>query len=311
MSRRASTSSGAAALKRPRKPPDPARTWARALDRRRPGLVPFVLAELATLYGTPRRDTRLDPVSELVLTILSQNTADVNSERAFEALRAAYPADGPVTVHRVVGPDGTEAPPEGWGGRGLAAGSAPDWAAVEHAPLEELMEVIRPGGLALQKAPRIQAALRHVREASGGYDLGFLAAMEPRAARDWLTRVPGIGRKTASIVLLFCFGQPLMPVDTHVERVSRRIGLVPPKAGPDEQHEVYWHLLAPEDVHAGPRAAHPARAPDLRRAPSRLRPLPARSPLPLPRPEGAIGAAEAEPGGAAAERIPARGMLAP
>jgi endonuclease-3 len=74
--------------------------------------------------------------------------------------------------------------------------------------------------------------------------------MEPRAARDWLTQVPGIGRKTASIVLLFCFGQPLMPVDTHVDRVSRRIGLVPPKAGPDEQHEVYWHLLAPEDVHA-------------------------------------------------------------
>jgi endonuclease-3 len=247
---RAAAGGGASKTKRRRRPPDPARAWARALDRRRPGLVPFVLAELAALYGTPRRDTRLDPVSELVLTILSQNTADVNSERAFEALRIAYPADGPVTVHRVVGPDGIESPPEGWGGRGLAAGSAPGWDAVEHAPLEELMEVIRPGGLAPQKAPRIQNALRHVREASGGYDLGFLAAMEPRAARDWLTQVPGIGRKTASIVLLFCFGQPLMPVDTHVDRVSRRIGLVPPKAGPDEQHEVYWHLLAPEDVHA-------------------------------------------------------------
>ena len=147
-------------------------------------------------------------------------------------------------------PDGTEAPPEGWGGRGLDAGSAPDWDAVEHAPLDELMDVIRPGGLAPQKAPRIQNALRHVREATGGrYDLDFLAAMEPRAARDWLTQVPGIGKKTASIVLLFCFGLPLMPVDTHVERVSRRIGLVPPKAGPDEQHEIYWHLLAPEDVH--------------------------------------------------------------
>ncbi len=236
------------AKRRPRSA-DPARTWARGLERRRPGLVPFVLTELAALYGTPRRDTRLDPVSELVLTILSQNTADVNSERAFEALRAAYPTDGPVTVHRVTAPDGTEAPPEGWGGRGLDAGSAPDWDALEHAPLDELMDVIRPGGLAPQKAPRIQNALRHVREATGGYDLGFLATMEPRAARDWLTQVPGIGKKTASIVLLFCFGLPLMPVDTHVERVSRRIGLVPPKAGPDEQHEVYWHLLAPEDVH--------------------------------------------------------------
>ncbi len=252
MSPREATSAKVAIRKRPGKPAHPARTWARALDRRRPGLVAFVLAELAALYGTPRRDTRLDPVSELVLTILSQNTADVNSERAFEALRAAYPTDGPVAVHRIVGPDGTEAPPEGWGGRGLDAGSAPDWDAVEHTPLDDLIDVIRPGGLALQKAPRIQAALRHVREATGGYDIGFLAAMEPRAARDWLTQVPGIGRKTASIVLLFCFGQPLMPVDTHVDRVSRRIGLVPPRAGPDEQHEVYWHLLAPEDV----RPAH-------------------------------------------------------
>lgn len=235
---------------RPRRPADPAKAWTRSLARRRPGVVEFVLAELAALYGTPRRDTRLDPVSELVLTILSQNTADVNSERAFQALRDTYPAEGPVTFHRVAGPDGSELPPEGWGGRGLDPGSAPDWDAVEHAPLDELIEIIRPGGLAPQKAPRIQAALSHVREATGGYDLAFLAGMEPRAARDWLTRLPGIGKKTASIVLLFCFGQPLMPVDTHVERVSRRIGLVPAKAGPDEQHEIYWHLLAPQDVHA-------------------------------------------------------------
>ncbi len=247
----------AAAAARPkptrrRKKSDPARTWARTLARKRPGLVPFVLHELAALYGTPRRDTRLDPVSELVLTILSQNTADVNSERAFQALRDAYPAEGPVTVHRVTAPDGTELPPEGWGGRGLDPGSAPDWAAIERAPIDELMEVIRPGGLAPQKAPRIQAALRHIREHTDGvgYDLAFLGALEPREARDWLTQVPGIGKKTASIVLLFCFGLPLMPVDTHVDRVSRRIGLVPPKAGPDEQHEIYWHLLAPEDVHA-------------------------------------------------------------
>ncbi len=238
------------ARKRSRRPADPAKTWARRLERQRPGLVPFVLTELAALYGVPRRDTRLDPVSELVLTILSQNTADVNSERAFEALRAAYPADGPVTVHRVVAPDGTEAPPEGWGGRGLDPGSAPDWAAVERAPLDELVDVIRPGGLGPQKAPRIQNALRHIREATGGagYDLALLGGMEPAAARDWLTQVPGIGKKTASIVLLFCFGLPLMPVDTHVERVSRRIGLAPPKAGPDQQHEIYRHLLQPDEV---------------------------------------------------------------
>jgi endonuclease-3 len=231
--------------------PDPARTWARALARRRPGLVPFVLSELAGLYGEPRRDARLDPVSELVLAILSQNTADVNSERAFQALRDAYPAGGPVVAHRIVRPDGTELPPEGWGGRGLDPGSAPDWGAIERAPVDELIEVIRPGGLAPQKAPRVQAALRHIRQHTDGvgHDLGFLGSLEPRAARDWLTQVPGIGNKTASIVLLFCFGKPVMPVDTHVDRVSRRIGLVPQKAGPDQQHEVFWHLLAPEEVH--------------------------------------------------------------
>ena len=236
---------------RSRRPPDPALTWVRSLRRRRPGLVEFVIERLGSLYGVPVPSQRLDPVSELVLTILSQNTADLNSERAFEALRAAYPSGGPVATHRVVGPDGTQAPPEGWGGVGLAPGAPPDWSAVEVDDVGVLTEVIRIGGLANQKAPRIQAALRTIRERSGGYDLGFLAGLPPREARDWLTAIPGIGRKTASIVLLFCFGMPLMPVDTHVERVSRRIGLAPPTAGPDEQHEIYAHvLLTPHQFYA-------------------------------------------------------------
>jgi endonuclease-3 len=235
---------------RPRRRPDPALTWVRGLRRRRPRLVDFVIDRLGDLYGVPIPSQRLDPVSELVLTILSQNTADLNSERAFEALREAYPSGGPVTTHRVVGPDGAEAPPEGWGGVGLAPGAPPDWAAVEDADIGVLIEVIRIGGLANQKGPRIQAALRTIRERSGGFDLGFLASLPPRDARDWLVAIPGIGRKTASIVLLFCFGMPLMPVDTHVERVSRRIGLAPPKAGPDEQHEIYAHLLAADQFYA-------------------------------------------------------------
>jgi endonuclease-3 len=238
------------AASRRRRPADPARTWARSLARRRPGLVDFVIDALSGAYGRPVRDPRLDPVSELVLTILSQNTADVNSERAFAALRAAYPSGGAVTAHRIVGSDGAERPPEGWGGIGLDPGAPPDWTTVEHAPLAELIDVIRPGGLGPQKAPRIQAALRTIRERAGSHDLSFLARLPPAEARDWLTAIPGIGRKTASIVLLFCFGMPLMPVDTHVERVSRRIGLVPPTAGPDEQHAIYAHLLDPRDVHA-------------------------------------------------------------
>jgi endonuclease-3 len=242
----------AAAKPRPRsrRPVDPALAWARSLRRRRPGLVEFVIEGLSGLYGVPAPAQRLDPVSELVLTILSQNTADLNSERAFEALRATYPSDGPITTHRLVRPDGMEAPPEGWGGVGLAPGAPPDWSAVEGEDVGALIEVIRIGGLANQKAPRIQAALRTIRERSGGYDLGFLAGLPSREARDWLTAIPGIGRKTASIVLLFCFGMPLMPVDTHVERVSRRIGLAPPAAGPDEQHEIYGYLLAPDQFYA-------------------------------------------------------------
>jgi endonuclease-3 len=229
---------------------DPAVAWVRKLRRARPGLVDFVIDVLSGAYGRPIHDGRLDPVSELVLTILSQNTADVNSERAFAALRAAYPSDGPVSTHRVATPDGSERAPEGWGGIGLDAGAPPDWLAVEAAPVGELIEVIRPGGLGPQKAPRIQAALRHIREHAGTHDLGFLAGMTPIAARDWLTLIPGIGKKTASIVLLFCFDMPLMPVDTHVERVSKRIGLAPLTAGPDEQHEIYGRLLDPGDVHA-------------------------------------------------------------
>jgi len=239
-----------ARLPRSRRRTDPAAAWARSLRRHRPGLVDFVIERLGDLYGVPAPSQRLDPVSELVLTILSQNTADLNSERVFEALRVAYPSGGPVTTHRVVGPDGTEAPPEGWGGIGLAPGAPPDWSAVEDAEVGALIEIIRIGGLANQKGPRIQAALRTIRERSGGYDLAFLAALPPRDARDWLTAIPGIGRKTASIVLLFCFGMPLMPVDTHVERVSRRIGLAPLASGPDEQHEIYSHLLAADQFYA-------------------------------------------------------------
>ena len=100
------------------------------------------------------------------------------------------------------------------------------------------MKVIRPAGLHTQKAPRIQATLRKIREERGDYSLEFLGDMSPLAARDWLTSIPGIGKKTASVLLLFCFDQPLMPVDRHVERVAKRIGLLPAKAlaGPRPRH---------------------------------------------------------------------------
>lgn len=156
----------------------------------------FVLERLADMYGTPAWQPRRDGTSELVLTILSQHTSDTNAERAFAELRRRLPT----------------------------------WEAVEAADPADVAEAIRSGGLALQKAPRIRDALTAIREARGDYDLDFLAGWPALEARDWLTRIPGIGPKTASVVLLFCYGLPLMPIDTHVERVSRRIGLIRPAA---------------------------------------------------------------------------------
>jgi endonuclease-3 len=119
---------------------------------------------------------------------------------------------------------------------------------VEAAPLAELVDVIRPGGLANQKAPRIQAALRALVANGGGYSLEFLAQKPALEARDWLAAIPGIGKKTASVVLLFSFGLPLMPVDRHVHRVSQRIGLIPPKVEADAAHDYYLAMLEPEQM---------------------------------------------------------------
>ena len=253
--------------------PDPevvAREWAARLTVERPGLIPFVLDRLAEVTGRPVWEPRLDPVSELVLTILTQNSADINAEVAFAALRAAYPsAPAPAGA--------AEAEPRhfpGWGGLGLPDMSPPDWAAVEAAPIPELTDVIRPGGLANQKAPRIQAALRALVANGGSHSLEFLADMPPLEARDWLSAIPGIGKKTASVVLLFSFGTPLMPVDRHVHRVSQRVGLIPATADADAAHDYYLAMLPPEQMYEthvslishGRRTCH-ARNPDCEHCP--------------------------------------------
>ena len=189
-----------------------------AADRRaRRRLIDSVLDRLGERYEHPTWvGPRLDPVSELVLTILSQNTADTNSFRAFTALRARY-------------------------------GS---WAEVLAAPTDELVEVIRPGGLAPTKAPRIQAVLAEVHDAtSGRWDLSFLAEWPLEEARRWLTGLPGIGRKTAAIVLLFGFGRPALPVDTHVHRVSLRLGMIPPRTDVERAHELLEAALRPDEMY--------------------------------------------------------------
>ena len=164
----------------------------------------------------------------------------MNAEHAFEELRRAYPSNLPSERH-IPGP--------GWGGVGLPDGVPPDWALVDAAPLEELVEVIRPGGLPNQKAKGIKAALRAIHEARGDYSLEFLGDMTALDARAWLTGINGIGVKTASVVLLFSFGLPLMPVDRHVERVAQRVGLIPPKANAEQAHDHFLALLEPDEMH--------------------------------------------------------------
>jgi endonuclease-3 len=226
-----------------RRPVDPVVAWTRRLARYRPNLATDTLTALASMYGVPTWERVHDPTSELILTILSQNSADINAEKAFDALSRRWPASGEQSVD-------TKVNRPGWGGGGIGR-ATPEWSAVEFADPAELVDVIRPGGLAPQKAPRIQASLRKIREERGDYSLEFLGDMQPTEAVAWLTAIPGIGRKTASVVLLFSFGMPLLPVDRHVERVTKRIGLVPPRVTALQAHDYVAALIPLEQAHEG------------------------------------------------------------
>jgi endonuclease-3 len=175
-----------------------------------------VLARLRPLYGELRWRPHGDAVSELVLTILSQHTNDTLSGKAFARLLATFP----------------------------------DWEAITDAELEAITRAIAEGGLANQKAPRIKAVLARIREECSGYDLGFLRDLPLNEAKAWLQSLPGVGPKTAACVLLFALGSPALPVDTHVYRVSRRLGLIGPKITEAKAHNVLEPLLPPEDIYA-------------------------------------------------------------
>ncbi|MCK4316147.1 MAG: endonuclease III [Anaerolineae bacterium] len=153
-----------------------------------------------------------DPVATFVSAILSQNTNDVNRDRAFEHLRERFPT----------------------------------WEAVRDALPEGLVEAVRPAGLAPTKGPRIQEALQRVTAERGEISLDFLAEMDLEEARAWLLSIPGVGPKTAAIVLLFALGKPAFPVDTHVHRVTRRLGLIPPKTSREKAHQLLEQLAPPE-----------------------------------------------------------------
>ncbi len=171
---------------------------------------------LMDFYGEPIWRNPLPPLDELVSTILSQNTNDINRDRAFASLRARFPT----------------------------------WEAVRDAPPDEVIAAVRVAGLANQKGPRIQAVLRAITAERGELSLDFLADWPVEKARAWLTRFKGVGPKTAAIVLRFSLGKPAFPVDTHIYRVSGRIGLRPPKMSVEAAHRHLENLFPPETYYA-------------------------------------------------------------
>ena len=175
-----------------------------------------VMSLLGAEYGPMEWRPRYDPASELVYTILSQHTSDINSERAFRTLMATF---------------GT-----------LEAIAAADVADIE--------EAIRSGGLAKVKAPRIKAILNEVSRKVGSYDLSFLAEMPLEEAKAWLKELDGVGPKTAAIILCFSLGLPAMPVDTHIYRVAKRLGFVGPKVSAEQAHDILEPMVEPDDVFA-------------------------------------------------------------
>lgn len=176
-----------------------------------------VLNTLYQTYGTPEWREPLPPIDELVSTILSQNTNDMNRDRAFNTLRRRFA----------------------------------DWDALRNAPEEAIIDAVRVAGLANQKGPRIKAVLNQIYEELGSLDLSFLANMPLEEARAWLLRFKGVGRKTAAIVLQFSLGCPAFPVDTHIYRVTGRLGVRPATMDVEKTHILMEELIDPVDYFAG------------------------------------------------------------
>jgi endonuclease-3 len=176
----------------------------------------LILSRLRERFGLLRWRPHGDPLTELVLTILSQHTNDTNSGRAFASMQRRYPT----------------------------------WDDVLTAEPDVLADSIRQGGLANQKAPRIQQVLARISQDRGGWNLDHLAQAPLDEAKAWLRSLPGVGPKTAACVLMFALGRPALPVDTHVFRVARRLGLIGEKVTADQAHVALEFLVPPGDTYA-------------------------------------------------------------
>lgn len=171
-----------------------------------------IFRKLEKAYGQPVWKTPVTPLDELMLTILSQNTNDRNRDLAFQNLKRSFP----------------------------------EWGQVKDAPLNDVVSSIRSAGLGNQKGARMQAILRQISEENGSLDIAFLSNMDADRARQWLMRFKGVGPKTASIVMQFALHHPAFPVDTHIFRISRRLGLRPEKLSAEKTHAWMEELFKPE-----------------------------------------------------------------
>lgn len=174
-----------------------------------------ILTRLADYYGPRTWYPRNEPLKELIQTVLAQHTSDLNAERSFGALWDAF-------------------------------GS---WGAIASAHVPAIAESIRSGGLAQQKAPRIKAILQEIHTRRGDFSLDFLKELPFSEALHWLTTLHGVGPKTARCVLLFALGFPCIPVDTHVHRVARRLGLIGSRATAEQAHNILEGMVALEDAY--------------------------------------------------------------
>ena len=180
------------------------------MKRRKADFVTEIVRRLESAYGPRQLVPDGDPLSTLVETILSQNTSDLNSGRAFRSLRRVFPL----------------------------------WEDVAAAEPERISDAIRAGGLGDIKGRRIKEALQAIKASRGDFSLDFLNKMPLEEARQWLKELPGVGDKTAACVLLFSLGRPALPVDTHIHRISRRLGLIAESITAEKAHLILQQLVS-------------------------------------------------------------------
>ena len=171
--------------------------------------IPYIVQNLKAVYGVPKPERRLDALDVLIETILSQSTTNANSRRAFESLKQRFP----------------------------------QWEAARRAQVSSIESAIKSGGLAKQKSVRIKELLNEILKRRGSLDLSFLKRISLDEAGQFLASLKGVGPKTVACTLLFAFDRPMFPIDTHIFRITRRLGLIPEKCSDGEAHDLLGQMI--------------------------------------------------------------------